>query len=199
MKIIGLLGGVASGKSIVAEKFRNRGAVVLDADRAGHEVLRLAEVQEAVRRHFGPEVFTSEGAVDRKALARIVFAPSPAGPRELLTLEKITHPEIRRRLIQQIQQATVAGSPAAILDAPVMLKSGWDRICDVIAFVDCPETLRRSRAVARGWSEKDFSAREASQESIEAKRARADFVIDNSGSLEYTETQIERLWHSLVG
>jgi dephospho-CoA kinase len=199
MQIIGLLGGVASGKSFVAEQFRRLGAEVLDADRVGHEVLLLPEVRSAIRKHFGGKVFREDGQVDRKALGRIVFGPPPDGPRELTILEQITHPEIRLRLKNEAERMAVDGVPAAILDAPVMLKSGWDEICSAIVFVEAPDDVRRERALARGWTKEEFEAREAAQESLEVKRRRADFVIDNSASAGYTQEQIERLWHSLVG
>jgi dephospho-CoA kinase len=199
MQIIGLLGGVASGKSFVAEQFRRLGAGVLDADRVGHEVLLLPEARSAIRKHFGGEVFRADGQVDRKALGRIVFGPPPDGPRELAILEQITHPEIRLRLKNEAERMAADGVPAAILDAPVMLKSGWDEICSAVVFVEVPDDLRRERALARGWTNEEFEAREAAQESLEVKRRRADFVIDNSATAGYTQEQIERLWHSLVG
>ncbi|HEV2971849.1 MAG TPA: dephospho-CoA kinase [Pirellulales bacterium] len=199
MQIIGLLGGVASGKSFVAKRFELFGAKVLDADRIGHEVLLLPEVRDGIRNHFGDKVFGENGQVDRKALGRIVFGPPPDGARELLVLEQLTHPEIRRRLRGEADRMAADGVPAAILDAPVMLKSGWDKICSRMVYVDAPEEVRRERALSRGWTTEEFEAREAAQESLEVKRRRADFVIDNSASAEYTQSQIERFWHSLVG
>jgi dephospho-CoA kinase len=199
MQIIGLLGGVASGKSFVAEQFECLGAKVLNADRIGHEVLSLPEVRDGIRNHFGDKVFGKDGEVDRKALGQIVFGPPPDGPRELLVLEQLTHPEIRRRLRAETDRMAADGVAAAILDAPVMLKSGWDKICSSVVYVDSPEEVRCERALSRGWSKEEFEAREAAQESLEVKRRRADFVIDNSASAEYTQSQIERFWHSLVG
>ena len=103
MKILGLLGGVASGKSLVARQLAELGAVVLDADRAGHEALRLPAIEEAARGRWGDAVFGSDGHIDRSRLARIVFAPPPDGPRERKFLEALTHPEIGRRLAAQAQ------------------------------------------------------------------------------------------------
>ncbi len=199
MKIIGLLGGVASGKSFVAEQFRRLGAEVLDADRIGHDVLLIPEVRDSIRKHFGAKVFRDDGEVDRKALGRIVFGPPPDGPQELTILEQLTHPQIRRRLRQTADELAARGIPAAVLDAPVMLKSGWDALCDVVVYVEAPEELRRERAMSRGWTAAEFAAREAAQEGLDVKRRRANFVIDNSASSGYTQQQIERLWHSLVG
>ncbi len=114
-------------------------------------------------------------------------------------LEQITHPEIRRRLNEQVEQLEADGVPLAVLDAPVLLKAGWGDVCDALVFVDCDKALRRSRAVERGWTPDEFAAREAAQENLGEKRKQADFVLENSAETEYTKAQIERLWHCLVG
>jgi len=199
MKVVGLLGGVASGKSLVARQLCDLGAGLLDGDRAGHEVLRLPEVETMVRRRWGDAMFAADGHVDRRALARIVFAPPPDGPRELEHLERITHPKITHRLREQAATLAAAGLLVAVLDAPVMLKAGWNEFCDSIVFVDASREVRQARAQERGWSQEDFAAREAAQESLDVKRRLADTIVDNSGSVEATRAQVERLWQSLVG
>jgi dephospho-CoA kinase len=198
MKIIGLLGGIGSGKSTVAELFRQRGAAVLDADKAGHEVLRLPAVRAAVGGRWGQAVIGPDGEIDRRSLAKIVFAPPPDGPRELAELERITHPEIRKRLRAEIDEITRRGIPIVILDAPVLLKAGWNHFCDALVFVDTPLDQRQARAMARGWSAEEFARREASQESVEEKRRHANFVVDNSADFGYISAQVERLWQSLL-
>jgi dephospho-CoA kinase len=197
MKTIGLLGGVASGKSLVAEQFCKLGAGLLDGDRAGHEVLRLPEVKQLVRQRWGDAIFTADGEVDRKRLGRIVFAITGEGRRELANLERITHPRIGERLRQQAAELAASGRAVAVLDAPVMLKAGWDKLCDHIVFVDAPHPTRLARALARGWRQEDFAARESVQEPLEIKRQRADFVIDNSGSAEQTLEYVQQLWQAL--
>jgi len=197
MQIIGILGGVASGKSLVAQQLADLGAGVLDADRAGHEVLRSPHVEAAARERWGQTVFDAEGHVDRARLAKIVFADPPEGPREREFLEQLTHPEIGRLLEQQAEALAAAGKRTAVLDAPLLLEAGWDRLCRWLIFVDAPRPVRLSRAMARGWTEESFAAREAAQESLDFKRARADVEVDNSGSPERTQAQIERFWRSL--
>lgn len=197
MKIIGLLGGIGSGKSTVAEMFRRLGAAVLDADKAGHEVLRTPAIRAAVGGRWGQEVIGPDGEVDRKALARIVFAPPPDGPPELAELERITHPEIRRRLRAEIDELASRGTQIVILDAPVLLKAGWNAFCDAIVFVDAPLEERQARTAARGWSAEEFARREASQEPVEEKRRLAKFVVDNAGDFGYIGSQVERLWQVL--
>jgi dephospho-CoA kinase len=198
MIVIGLLGGIASGKSLVAEQFCKLGAGLLDGDQAGHEVLTLPEVKELVRERWGAAVFGPDGNVDRKALGRIVFDPSPAGRSELEYLERITHPRIGERLRQQAASLAAEGLAVAVLDAPVMLKAGWDAFCDHIVFVEAPEETRRARAMSRGWRQEDIAARETVQEPLATKRQRADFVIDNSGTRDQTQAQVERLWRELT-
>lgn len=199
MKIIGLLGGVASGKSTVAEMFRELGAGILDADRAGHEVLKLPAIRAAIGGRWGQAVIGPDGEVDRKALAGIVFAPAPEGLKQLAELERITHPEIRRRILDQAQKLAANGTKVSILDAPVLLKAGWADVCDALVFVDAPLEQRQARASRRGWSAEELARREAAQEPIEEKRRMADFVLENSGDLSYIRTQVERCWHSLIG
>jgi dephospho-CoA kinase len=198
--VIGIVGGVASGKSWVAGQFARLGAAVLDADLAGHEVLQSPEVEAAIRSRFGAAVFDANGRIDRREVAKVVFAPPPDGPRELDFLEQLTHPKIGQRLVEQVSQLEAQGNaPAIVLDAAVLLEAGWQNVCDQLVFVDAPREVRLERARSRGWSEKEFQAREQAQDSLESKRQRANAVIDNSGSNDRAREQIERFWRSLVG
>jgi dephospho-CoA kinase len=203
MPILGLLGGVASGKSTVAQHFAALGATVLDADRAGHEVLQMPSVLAAARDRWGEGIFSISpaGQIDRSKLAKIVFAPPPDGPRERAYLESLTHEEIGRKLLAQAEAAQTKSTTKycwAILDAPLLLEAGWDKLCKRLVFVEVPREERLRRAVARGWSEADFAARQAAQESLDFKRQRAADIIDNSGSAEHTYGQVLSLWKSLV-
>lgn len=198
-QIIGLLGGVASGKSLVAECLEQLGAARLDADRVGHEVLREPEVEAAIRARWGEAVFDCDGRVDRPAVARIVFAPTVEGRAELFFLEQLTHPRIGIRLRDEADKLTAAGKQFLVLDAPVLLKAGWDSLCSVILYVDAPRELRLQRALGRGWSAEEFARREAAQESTETKRKRADFVVDNSGEAAETREQVKVWWRGFTG
>jgi len=195
---IGLLGGVASGKSMVARQLAELGACLLDADRAGHDVLRESAVKAALLKRWGATVIGADGEIDRRAVGRIVFAPPPDGPRELAFLEGVTHPRITVRLKAQAAEAVAAGAPAIVLDAPVMLKAGWHRMCTSIWLIDAPPAVRLARARDRGWSEEQFAAREAAQEPLTEKRRWADAVIDNSGAPAATLAQVRALWEKLV-
>ena len=199
MRIIGVLGGVASGKSLVARQFAGLGGGVLDADQAAHEVLQLPHVETAVRRRWGAAVFGPDGRIDRARLARIVFAAGPEAQRERESLEQLTHPEIAGRLKRQAETLAAAGAPLAVLDAALLLEAGWDKCCEKLVFVAAPREARLARALARGWDEEEFAAREGSQESLDRKRARADVMIDNSGSPAETQAQVEQCWASLIG
>jgi dephospho-CoA kinase len=198
MRIIGITGGVASGKSMVAGQLATLGAGVLDADRAGHEALRLPHVEAAARQRWGEAIFGPDGRIDRAKLARIVFAAEPEGERERKYLEQLTHPEIGRLLKRQAEAFEAAGAKVAVLDAALLLEAGWDGMCEKTIFVESPREVRLDRALARGWTEEDFAARECVQDSLERKRPRADVIIDNSGSAERTRAQVEQFWASLL-
>ena len=198
MQIIGITGGVASGKSMVAQQFAKLGAGVLDADKTGHEVLRLPWVEAAARQRWGETVFAPDGRIDRARLARVVFASGAKGEAERKYLEQLTHPEIARLVWRQAESLGASGVEIAVLDAALLREAGWDQKCEKIVFVEAPREARLARAVARGWKEEDFAAREGVQESLDHKRVRADVIIDNSGLPRRTQAQIERFWASLI-
>ena len=171
---------------------------MLDADRAGHQVLDQGAVRNQIRNIWGDRVFQEDGKVDRKQLGRIVFEPLN-GPKELDRLEEITHPLIRGLLERQVQELKASGQfPVAILDAPVMFKAGWDRFCDSIIFVETSKANRLQRARERGWTDEEFERREAAQVSIESKKARSDWTVQNDGSLEETKHQVSLIWQELM-
>lgn len=199
MLVIGLVGGVASGKSLVARQFVELGAGWLDADQAGHEVLAQDDVKAAIRQRFGDEVFGPDGAVLRPAIGRRVFGDSPAAVADRRFLEALTHPRIGELLGRRAAEAETAGKKVIVLDAPLLVEAGWDKFCDKTVFVDAPYDVRLKRARGRGWSDAEFAAREAAQKSLDEKRQRADVTLDNSGTAEATRAQIERFWRSLVG
>ena len=198
MRIIGITGGVASGKTVVAQGFAALGAGVLDADRAGHDALRLPHVETAARQRWGDAIFGPDGRIDRARLARIVFAAGPGAERERKYLEQLTHPEIGRLLTRQAEAFETAGVKAAVLDAALLFEAGWNKMCERNVFIESPREVRLARALGRGWTAEDFAAREGVQESLDRKRALADVIIDNSGSPERTQAQVERFWASLI-
>jgi dephospho-CoA kinase len=192
---LGLVGGIGSGKSAVAEIMRESGGHVIDADALGHQALRQPGTRQRVVERWGKSVLDEAGEVSRRKLGAIVFAD----PQERKELESIVFPWISRRIHEEIARAT--SDPAvrfAVLDAAILLETGWGKQCDVIVFVDVPRALRLQRvAEQRGWSEKEVAAREAAQFSIEDKAARAHATIDNAGDLADTRKQVQALLQRL--
>ncbi len=200
LPLIGIVGGIGSGKSAVAKRLAEQFPIrVLDADRAGHTALHENEVKTQIRQKFGDDVFDEVGEVDRKALGRRVFGDSPECQQQRIGLEQIVHPRIRELLSSQIQsirdrEPTVQ---AIVLDAPVLFEAGWHEICDAIIFIDVPRTIRLNRLQeGRGWSVEELDRREASQISLEEKRARSDWTIDNTSSLDDSVQQFAEFWNS---
>ncbi len=196
MVLIGVVGGIASGKSFVTEYLGALGAVVLDADQIGHQVLLQDAVKSAIRDNWGMDVFTSSGEVDRGKLAAIVFDTSQ--PNHLKKLESITHPRIGEQIALKVQQLQESGNFVAILDAPVMVKAGWYKLCNHILFVDTDEQMRWQRASQRGWSREMFENREKMQASVLQKREVSTWAIDNNGSPEETKVQLDKFWRQVV-
>jgi dephospho-CoA kinase len=193
--VLGIVGGIASGKSLVAEQLEQLGARRIDADRLGHEVLQDEEVKKQLESRWGQGIFDAAGRVERAAVARIVFAEPPDGPRELAFLEQLTHPRIAARIRQLLSEWAAEGRVSvAVLDAAVLLEAGWDRLCDEIIFVESSRTTRIDRARKRGWKEGHLDARERAQLPVDEKRRRADWVIANDRSPAETAAQVQRLW-----
>ena len=199
--VLGLVGGIGSGKSALARCVAaRRPVVVVDGDRAGHAVLSDPAVKDELRASFGDGIFTSDGAVDRRRLAQLVFGPSQHHREARSELERIVHPRIRHDLLQQINDARSDGCAQNILlDAAVLFEAGWNDLCDAIAFVEVPEAIRRERVrLTRGWTADDLANREASQKPLESKRAAADYVVDNSASLRDAAAQLESILDRLT-
>jgi dephospho-CoA kinase len=193
------VGGVASGKSLVARELVELGAGWLDADRAGHEVLDLEEVKQAIRDRWGDEVVDARGKLSRAAIGRLVFGDAASAASDRQFLERLTHPRIGELLGRQAAALEAAGKKVLVLDAPLLIEAGWSEFCDKTIFVEAPREVRLQRARGRGWSEAEFAAREAAQEPLDVKRKRADVVLDNSGSSEAIQEQVEQFWGSLIG
>lgn len=196
LPVVGLIGGIGSGKSAVARWVAGRRNVaMIDGDSIGHDVLKSTPVKNHIRTCFGHSVFDEKGDIIRAALGREVFGSNPRRRQAREKLERIVHPEIRKLIESEIAGYRAAGTvEAVILDAAVLLEAGWNDLCDSVVFVDAPRETRLQRvAQTRGWSEEEFLEREASQLPLDDKRTTADHTIDNSGDLEQAGTQLERI------
>lgn len=195
--VVGLIGGIASGKSTVARMLQAHGGLWLDSDRMAHEVLQSPEVRTLLRERFGEAVFQTSGSVDRKAIATHVFGLDEQSRQNLHWLEQIIHPRVRQLTEQRIAQEGQQ-YPFVIIDAPLLLEAGWAPVCDRIVFVDTPQQRRQTLAAERGWSAEELARREAAQMSLELKREQSSDQFDNSGSLETLGEQVERFVRSLA-
>jgi dephospho-CoA kinase len=187
--VLGLAGGVGSGKSTVASMFRRWGAEVVDADALGHRVLDLPPVRSRLVRIWGAGIL-ERGRVDRAALARLAFRSR----REVARLNRAVHPAILREIRRGIARAR----GPVVLDAALLYEAGADSLCDRVAFVSAPRRERARRTRERGWSPGELARRERFQRPVAYKRKKADYVLDNSGSRSRTESQARRIWEDLL-
>lgn len=190
--VIGIVGGVGSGKSTVTRWVtQHRSVFVIDADRIGHDVLKLDPVKTMIRERFGDSAFDSNQEIQRPVLGRLVFGTTPTHEANRLDLEAIVHPFIRQEITRQISEARTSGEYSVVmLDAAVLLESGWHEVCDHFVFVDTPLEQRLRNIGNRGWSSAELQRRESHQLSLEKKRGLCRFSIDNSGSIEDSGRQL---------
>lgn len=185
--IIGIAGGIGSGKSFVADLFGELGCLVIRSDDAVHEAYRDPQVREAIRQWWGEAVFRPDGEVDRSAIGRIVFAD----PEQRRRLERLLHPVVART--RQAAMERSADDPqvrAFVWDTPLLFETGLERQCDAVVFVEAPEDLRLSRVQTRGWDRAELARRENLQMPLDKKREISDYVIRNTADAEYARGQV---------
>ena len=189
--IIGLTGGIGSGKSTVARAFETLGAASVDADDVAREIVLLGEpALLAIKNRFGDQVIHQDGTLNRVALRDIIFKD----PEQRQWLESVTHPKIRERLLQHLAQLKTQGAPYVLLVSPLLFESGQNALINRAIVVDVPQALQLSRTQQRdGVSESQVHAILAAQLSREQRLAQADDVIDNSGDHASMMEQVVRL------
>ncbi len=180
--VIGVVGGIGSGKSAVARWVADQSnALVIDADQLGHRALRLEAVKSALRQRFGGEIFDERNEVQRSALAKRVFGDGDQLRQARRDLERIVHPAIERQVLELIAKAEQEQRDAVLLDAAVLFEAGWQNRCDAVVFVDAPDDVRQRRVAARsGWSPAELQRRESSQLGLAEKSRLSNRVISNA-------------------
>jgi dephospho-CoA kinase len=194
--VLGIVGGLASGKSTVAKLLADRGARVVDADRIGHQALELTPVKEALRKAFGDAIFDGAGHVSHQRLAEAAFGR----PELVQKLNSIVHPPILAEIRAQVARLKKEqGVPLVVLDAALLMEANLDKeLCQALLFIDAPWSARQERATTRSrMSAGQFGKREQAQLQEEVKRRAAGYVVSNSGSLRELKRQVEKLWPEL--
>ena len=189
MRVIGLTGGIASGKSLVSQQLVELGAVVIDADKVGHETYRQGtETYRAVVEAFGRDVIGPDGEVDRRALGAKVFGNPEARRR----LEEIVWPAIRRLAAERLAELRAQGVPVVVLEAAVLIEANWLDLVDEVWLVEAsPETVRQRLGARNGLTPEQAEARLRAQLTNEKRRPYADVVIENDGSLEELRRRVD--------
>lgn len=198
MKLVALSGGIASGKSTIARRLSELGAVHIDADALAREAVAPGSPGlQAIRARFGDSVIAADGSLDRPALGQLVFSD----PDRLAALNGIVHPEVRRLAQERLDEIERADPRAVVIyDVPLLVEAGVDLPWDLVVIAEAPAEVRRQRMVElRGMSAEEAERRIANQASDEARRAVADVVVDTGGSLERTLEQADALWERLAG
>ncbi|MDO8730093.1 MAG: dephospho-CoA kinase [Candidatus Omnitrophota bacterium] len=198
MIVIGVTGGLGTGKSTVARLFRELGAEVLDADRAVHRLLEPGQpVWKKIRSGFGPSVLEPDGRINRKRLGEIVFR----SPARLKALNRIVHPAVRRQLLAdlgRLKRRRPRG--VAVLDIPLLIESGRAYRVDAVVVVTASAAAAARRLKARsGWSAAQIKQRSGFQMPLREKVKHADFVVKNGGSLADTRRQVVHVWKKITG
>jgi dephospho-CoA kinase len=189
--IIGIIGGIGSGKSFVARIFEQLGCLVISSDDQVKLAYKDYRVTEALRKWWGPMVFGSDGEVDRSAVARKVFTK----PEELRRLEELIHPlvnEVRQRVMQA--NADNAQVVAFVWDTPLLVETGLNQQCDAVVYVDAPLELRVRRVKqSRGWDQSELESREKSQTPLDSKRKISDYVVSNTAGPDEVRAQVREV------
>ncbi|MBM3941433.1 MAG: dephospho-CoA kinase [SAR202 cluster bacterium] len=196
MLVIGLTGGIGTGKSQVAQLLGRLGAVVISADQVGHEAYRPnSKIWREVVAAFGKDILQPSGEIDRKKLGAVVFSD----PKRLEQLNRIMHPRMAQMVADRIQALREKGAAVVVVEAALLFEAGWNSLVDEVWVTDSPEGVIVSRLQSRnGLSEAEARKRIASQMNREEKIAQADVVVDNSRNLDALERTVQELWQNRV-
>ncbi len=194
--LIGVMSGIAGGKSTVARMMKGLGASMIEADQIAHDVLEQPEVVDLIVARWGRGVLNEEGRINRRAIADVVFAPD--GEAERRWLETIIHPRVRERMNEIIELDAMAGQRVFVIDVPLLLEVGWHERCQFNVLIDTPDEIRREMAAKRGWSGQELMRREQAQASLPDKRRAATHVIVNDGSLADLRSKVAEFWRAEI-
>ena len=194
--IIGIIGGIGSGKSAVAAEFAKLGCKVIDADKIAHELLNKKNVKEKIINIFGPAILDSSGKIDRRKLAEIVFADAE----KIAWLNEIIHPLVFQRAEELIKKYNEQNQVKAIvLDMPLLVEAGWEKRCDKLIFVDAKQEIRAKRAQKMGINKNQLKIRENFQISLDNKRKLTDNIIENNSGFSALVRQVADIFSYIVG
>lgn len=196
MKIVGLTGGIASGKSTVSAWFKKQGVKVIDADQIVRELQQPhSKLLEQLAQIFGNQILNEDGSLNRDQLGKLIFHDEVLKKQ----LEEIIHPAVKARMKQEIAQAKQDKEALIILDIPLLYESGFDTLTDLNLVVYIPEQLQIKRLMKRDQISQDYAlAKIKAQLSLEEKKHRAHIVIDNQGSREELQLQLAAVYQNLI-
>lgn len=196
VKVIGITGGIASGKSTVAKMLRSLGASVINADNICHQLINTEEIKNKISKKWGNNIQDKDGKINRRTLGKIVFADKG----KLLALNKIIHPKVIKRIKSQIAELTVKDKANVIvLDAALLVESNLTNLCDILLYVDAKKHICKKRAQkSRKWPLHETTKREKFQYSMREKREMADITINNNLSKVNTFNQVKDFWNQFI-
>jgi dephospho-CoA kinase len=194
--IIGILGGIGSGKSTVAAELGKLGCAVIDADEIAHRLLNEPSIRKQIVEFFGGGVLGVDGAVDHRKLARAAFADAE----KIEKLNSMVHPAVLAEVEKKIEEIQKVGQAKAIvLDMPLLLEVGWDKRCDRLIFIKCDREKRLERAEKNGpLSPDELKKRENFQISLDTKAAIAENIVDNNSDLSALARQVAEIFPKIV-
>ena len=205
--VVGVVGGIASGKSQVTRMLGDLNGTIISADEIAHRVLLEPDVIDSLVTLFGESILTeringnlTDRSIDRKKLASLVFGNSEDCRTRRKKLEEVVHPRIRQ--IAKSDLETLKQDPnirMIILDAPLLIEGGWLAYCDRVIYIDSPDNVRKQRATERGWTEQEWQSRESAQMSLSEKKKHATDVLLNNGTIEELTQRVLELNGKLRG